>query len=145
MLDAGYGPTDHKLYAAKLASEQKGIFAAAIFGEDWQSNEEARDYIDALAEINATSLRQAIITSNDPVKFFKAERFEASTLRTGDASGGTLSIDTVVEENAESIPRLGSYGFKNENKLPATFTVDFTVVDGQVIANNLKYKADTVQ
>ncbi len=140
MLDQGYAG-EREIYADKIAAEQKEIYAEAIFGKDWQSNEKVQDFITKQQEMNARILSRHIITSNDPLVFSKTEEFKSFRSLSGDASSGSLLIDSVVKENTGSIQKLVDLGFPDENNLPVIFVVDYVTVDGKIVVNDIEYKA----
>lgn len=139
MIDQGYSGNERETYAGKIAAEQKEIYAEAIFGEDWQSNEKVQGFITKQEGVNAGILARHIITANDPISFSKVEVFEKLIAADGDSSAGTLAIDSSIDDNTESIPKLTDLGYPNEDNLAMTYTVSYTSVDGKTTFDNVSY------
>lgn len=137
MLGLGYAPNDRKIYTDKLAAEQKEIYAEAIFGKNWQDNDDVREFVLKQEKVNAGVLLRYIITSNDAVPFTEAVALENYAFLSGDSMNGKFVIDSIVHENTDSIPKLIKLGFPNDNDGLFTLTVNYQTADEKIIISSI--------
>lgn len=137
MLGLGYAPTDRELYTNKLAAEQKEVYAEALFGKNWQDNDKVREFVAKQEKVNAGVLLRYLITSNDAIPFSKTAVLENYAFLSGDSMNGKFIVDSIVQENTDSIPKLIKLGFPNENDGMFTLTASYQTADEKVTISSI--------